>query len=620
MRTIAILPGRFQPFGKHHAATFLWVQKQFGAENSFIATSDLVDPFKNPFSFKEKKAIISAYGFKNVIQVRDPYKAVEVTKKFNSETTAVVFVVGQKDLDRLREGGYFVKYPGPDKPLLPYSEQGYIMVAPHISLNVPGYGEMSGTQIRTALGDQSLSIAEKKKLFKGIFGWYAPNLAKLIFKVLGDMKKSEMNEDRLPGGRGDALIAADVDPNELKMGIAHEMEHTRDKRIATEIALDHLAEDPKYYTHLKNAGIKENVKLFSPEWWQSQILNEGGAAGHMMHVFDLPNVKTGKDMLRVYTDVVKSLQQKPGAVKIDGVNTTIKVVNKDNKLQFALDRGSMNPIDVEGITINDLGKRFSEGHGMLTIGKKVLTAFNSCLPAIKGELKSLGMLSDPTILLNVETVIGDASGKTNVIEYKENFFVIHSVLKSKQATPKRRSQSEIPGHDSEIQAIVDKCKPIMKKLGYGIHGVIDTAVKKNINFAIPINTNITILYNKDKKITKSLKEWLAITKNPKDETVTIDNKKVPAMSKKLYLTLLNQTVPLESLTTNPKDQKKLIDGAIMWHTARLLGNEILQNLTSEVGDVSKHEGIVIRDPKISKTPFKVVGEFIVQGMESTFGK
>ena len=37
-------------------------------------------------------------------------------------------------------------------------------------MNVPGYGEMSGTAIRKALGDKDLDPKEKKKVFKGIFG------------------------------------------------------------------------------------------------------------------------------------------------------------------------------------------------------------------------------------------------------------------------------------------------------------------------------------------------------------------------------------------------------------------------------------------------------------------
>ena len=37
---------------------------------------------------------------------------------------------------------------------------------------------------------------------------------------------------------------------ELEKGIKTEMEHTGSKSIAKEIAMDHLFEDPKYYTKL----------------------------------------------------------------------------------------------------------------------------------------------------------------------------------------------------------------------------------------------------------------------------------------------------------------------------------------------------------------------------------
>lgn len=59
------------------------------------------------------------------------------------------------------------------------------------------------------------------------------------------------NKNQIPGGEGHKLKPKDVDPAELKRGIAVEMEHTTDREIAKEIALDHLAEDPKYYTKLK---------------------------------------------------------------------------------------------------------------------------------------------------------------------------------------------------------------------------------------------------------------------------------------------------------------------------------------------------------------------------------
>ena len=47
----------------------------------------------------------------------------------------------------------------------------------------------------------------------------------------------------------------DVDVAELEMGIKTEMEHTDDKAKAKEIALQHLAEDPHYYSKLKKAKL-----------------------------------------------------------------------------------------------------------------------------------------------------------------------------------------------------------------------------------------------------------------------------------------------------------------------------------------------------------------------------
>lgn len=60
-----------------------------------------------------------------------------------------------------------------------------------------------------------------------------------------------MKKDFLPGGKGDKADPSDFDPHELEMGIEVEMEHTRNRKIAREIAMDHLSEDPRYYTKLR---------------------------------------------------------------------------------------------------------------------------------------------------------------------------------------------------------------------------------------------------------------------------------------------------------------------------------------------------------------------------------
>lgn len=53
----------------------------------------------------------------------------------------------------------------------------------------------------------------------------------------------------------------DADPVELTVGTEIEMEHTDDKRLAVQIALDHLAEFPNYYRHLVEMEERLKKKL-----------------------------------------------------------------------------------------------------------------------------------------------------------------------------------------------------------------------------------------------------------------------------------------------------------------------------------------------------------------------
>jgi hypothetical protein len=55
---------------------------------------------------------------------------------------------------------------------------------------------------------------------------------------------------------------------ELEMGIKIEMEHTDDKDKAKEIAMDHLWENPSYYTKLKKSEIEEVKKEINEKCWK----------------------------------------------------------------------------------------------------------------------------------------------------------------------------------------------------------------------------------------------------------------------------------------------------------------------------------------------------------------
>ena len=115
------------------------------------------------------------------------------------------------------------------------------------------------------LGEHYPEIKEKptqyKRKKKKSTSWVGKKIKKLLDEgyphkqaiaiALNMAGRSKYRQDLIAGGLGDKLTAADVDPEQLRMGIQVEMEHTSDPKIAEEIALDHLAEDPNYYTKLK---------------------------------------------------------------------------------------------------------------------------------------------------------------------------------------------------------------------------------------------------------------------------------------------------------------------------------------------------------------------------------
>ena len=56
----------------------------------------------------------------------------------------------------------------------------------------------------------------------------------------------------------------EIDPRELAMGVEEEFEHTDDPNTARRIALDHLTEDPHYYSRLKRCFAEKNP-FYGPE-------------------------------------------------------------------------------------------------------------------------------------------------------------------------------------------------------------------------------------------------------------------------------------------------------------------------------------------------------------------
>ena len=381
----------------------------------------------------------------------------------------------------------------------------------------------------------------------------------------------------------------------------------------------------------------------------------GGAAGHMNHPFDLEWVKSGSDLLDFFNRAKTFVEEaRGGSVKIDGVNVSFKVVETPNGHEFAVDRGSMKEIDISGITVDRFAERFPPGHGMRRFVAQLLTILNAAIGDVEPELKALGMWSDPSMFLNTEYV----EGKTNVTQYDENFLAIHGLNQFYQRTAKSgaskgnvrpgasrptmvnpKNGKEVPIKDpsrevsyepSVMARLIEKLRPYGEEYGFQIYGDVPTETMADVDYTGALSEPLSIKISDDRTIKKSLGEWLQEATNPGYRAMKVrvldDNGDAKTMTwhplhKDLYKMLSNGKQSVVD-TVDQQDAEDAIYGTVFMHAARMLGNEMLRALTSPMGDVINHEGVVLRDEETFGTtkPVKITGEFIVGGTASDFQK
>ena len=384
---------------------------------------------------------------------------------------------------------------------------------------------------------------------------------------------------------------------------------------------------------------------------EEMLLLEGGAGGHMRHPFDLDDVKTGEDLIKKFEQIGSEIEggNRPDT-KIDGVNTSIKIVDTPEGKQFAMDRGSSKPIDVEGITVNRLPERFSAGHGMIPAGENVLGIFNDALKDAEPELKELGVLDDPTKFFNMEYV----KGTTNVLAYDHDFLKIHGVnqfyeKKNRKGQPVRpglerpidpetkktiKDPSVPVAYDQEVMdRLVEKLNKVADKYGFKVYSAIPSTSTGDFDFNPVMNVPVPVTYSTGDIREETLGERLKAAKNRiKEKVRTVDGRTPPAQGKEIYKAVLGASaadtnadperqIPLDELLASDDDYQRAIDGAVFWHATRLLGNVIMNNMVVDhpavSGPATEHEGLVIR---LSGDGFdtKITGEFILGGEATSF--
>ena len=381
-----------------------------------------------------------------------------------------------------------------------------------------------------------------------------------------------------------------------------------DNRVNGLINLFYPIDFTKLQAAIDSVDLEENInEIFSKEYWTKNLVLEGGSGGHMAHIFDLPQINTGKDLENAFKVTAKHVESNAASVKIDGVNASVRIVNDE----FVLDRGSNKPLDVKGVTTQDLENRFGLGHGFIKTGTEVLKIFNEGLPYTKSELTSLGLLTNPNLMFNVEYV----AGQTNVQSYDENFIAIHNILEIYQATPKRRATKEISYDKSVLESYVKKLSKVAAKYGFRVVHEFSTNNTTPINFR-PVLSEALEFTSNGKVVKNTLHNWLTLMKLPKGIKVKFnDGKVVDAISKHVLTTVLSNN-NLDELAER-QYHEDIINGFLTYYATMKLGDVILQSLNSDLGPLNTQEGIVVKDSPLGQT-FKITGQFILSGMNSKF--
>lgn len=270
-RVVVTYPGRFQPFHQGHAGVFAQLQKKFGSDNVFIATSNDQSSAKSPFNFSDKVQLMTAAGIPadKIYQTTAMYS---LPDGFDPASTVFVTAVGAPDADRLRpdsvlkkdkkdkEGniikpagspGYYRTW-GSDQTPMTADQVGYVVIIPeiHKSIKIKGqeYDVSHGTECRNLWNTIRDDTQARKEFLSQMYSRPSHELAAIFDKI-----PESANED-----------IAQTDSNYSSSPISGA--RVFHEEASGVIASKKQANDPRYSMSLtqdvRPGQIKKNLKAF----------------------------------------------------------------------------------------------------------------------------------------------------------------------------------------------------------------------------------------------------------------------------------------------------------------------------------------------------------------------
>jgi hypothetical protein len=149
------MPGGFHPFHAGHMALYNAARRAFPDAEVFVAATDDTSTRPFPFAVKEKLAKLAGVEPGHFVQVKSPFRANEITSKFNPEQDTLIFVRSTKDAKEPPHAGGVLKNGRPAylQPLLgarkldTFDKHAYMAYLPTVEF---GPGITSASEIRAA--------------------------------------------------------------------------------------------------------------------------------------------------------------------------------------------------------------------------------------------------------------------------------------------------------------------------------------------------------------------------------------------------------------------------------------------------------------------------------------
>ena len=212
MTTIVIMPGGFHPFHAGHYALYQSAQRAFPDADVYVAATNDTSARPFPFPVKEKLAKLAGVEAGHFVQVKSPFRAEEITAKFDPARDTLIFVRSEKDSTKPPQPGGVKKdgsasYLQPllgAKKLEPFAKHAYMAYLPTVEF---GPGMTSATEIRTAW--PQLNEKRKTALVMSLYPRTQGNakLAATVVGLLDAAMGTELNEFAPSGNSASSYYA-----------------------------------------------------------------------------------------------------------------------------------------------------------------------------------------------------------------------------------------------------------------------------------------------------------------------------------------------------------------------------------------------------------------------------